>query len=213
MRKQYQITHATRSQAGRRQNSAKLLSLHTFFPNVHLLLLIPRCIMASWVGLIEYWSRIQTIVMRSGAVAMGEQLLVRSEGFFKRLGPRIQVALCQLPLTIIMAAIVIAAPFAWPAVLANAVFIASIVLIGLLLLACFLIPWERLPPDAYLIIPVLDLFVIGLARNGSVPAIGGLALLAIFPIIWLSASGSFSRTTIILSFFGPLRRTGRPGSG
>lgn len=142
--------------------------------------------------------------MRSGAVAMGEQLLVRSEGFFKRLGPRIQVALCQLPLTIIMAAIVIAAPFAWPAVLANAVFIASIVLIGLLLLACFLIPWERLPPNAYLIIPVLDLFVIGLARNGAAPAIGGLALLAIFPVIWLSASGSFTRATIILSFFGPL---------
>lgn len=142
--------------------------------------------------------------MRSAAVAMGEQLLVRSEGFFKRLGPRIQVALCQLPLTIIMAAIVIAAPFAWPAVLANAVFIASIVLIGLLFLACFLIPWERLPPDAYLIIPVLDLFVIGLARNGAAPAIGGLALLAIFPVIWLSASGSFTRATIILSFFGPL---------
>jgi signal transduction histidine kinase len=46
--------------------------------------------------------------------------------------------------------------------------------------------------------------VIGLARNGAVPAVAGLAVLAIFPVIWLSASGAYARTTIVLSFFGPL---------
>lgn len=143
--------------------------------------------------------------MRSGAVAMGEQLLVRStEGFFRRLGPRVQVALCQLPLTLILAAFAIAAPAVWPTLIENAVFIASIVLIVLLFLACFFIPWERLPPNAYLIIPVLDLLVIGLARNGAVPAVAGLGVLAIFPVIWLSASGSYAKTSVFISFFGTL---------
>lgn len=160
--------------------------------------------MGSWVGLIEYWSLIQ-MVMPSGAVAMGELILLRdTEKFFRRLGPRIQVALCQLPLTLILAAFAIAAPALWPRLIENAVFIVSIVLIGLLFLACFLIPWERLPPNAHLIIPILDLLVIGLARNGAVPAVAGLGVLAIFPVIWLSASGSFPRTSVILSFFGTL---------
>lgn len=89
------------------------------------------------------------MVMPSGAVAMGELILFRdTEGFFRRLGPRIQVALCQLPLTLILAAFAIAAPALWPGLIENAVFIVSIVLTDLLFFACFVIPWERLPPNA-----------------------------------------------------------------
>lgn len=114
------------------------------------------------------------------------------------------MALCQLPVTLILAALAIAAPSVWPTLIENAVFIASIVLMGALFLACFLVPWERLPVNAHLVIPILDLLVIGLARNGAVPAVAGLGVLAIFPVIWLSASGSFVKTSILLSFFGPL---------
>ena len=136
---------------------------------------------------------------------MGEQLLVRdTDRFFRRLGPRIQVALCQLPVTVLLGALAIAAPAVWPTLIDNGVFIASIALMGALFLSCFLVPWERLPANAYLVIPILDLVVIGLARNGAVPAVAGLGVLAIFPVIWLSASGSFARTSIFLSFFGPL---------
>ncbi len=136
---------------------------------------------------------------------MGEQLLVRdTDRFFRRLGPRFQVALCQLPVTVILGAMAIAAPAVWPTLIENGVFIASIALMGALFLSCFLVPWERLPANAYLVIPILDLVVIGLARNGAVPAVAGLGVLAIFPVIWLSASGSFARTSIFLSFFGPL---------
>jgi signal transduction histidine kinase len=136
---------------------------------------------------------------------MGEQLLVRdTDRFFRRLGPRLQVALCQLPVTLLLGALAIAAPAVWPTLIDNGVFIASIILMGALFLSCFLVPWERLPPNAYLVIPILDLVVIGLARNGAVPAVAGLAVLAIFPVIWLSASGAYARTTIVLSFFGPL---------
>ncbi|XAS66410.1 PAS domain-containing sensor histidine kinase [Micrococcaceae bacterium Sec5.7] len=136
---------------------------------------------------------------------MGEQLLVRdAERYFRRLGPRIQVALCQLPLTLVLTALTIASPAIWPELIDSTAFIAGMVLSGILFLACFLVPWERLPANAYLVIPVLDLVVIGLARNGAVPAIPGLGVLAIFPVIWLSASGAFARTSLILSFSGPL---------
>ena len=136
---------------------------------------------------------------------MGEQLLVRdTDRFFRRLGPRFRVALCQLPVTVLLGALAIAAPAVWPTLIDNGVFIASIILMGALFLSCFLVPWERLPANAYLVIPILDLVVIGLARNGAVPAVAGLSVLAIFPVIWLSASGAFARTTIFLSFFGPL---------
>ncbi|MDR6556001.1 signal transduction histidine kinase [Arthrobacter pascens] len=136
---------------------------------------------------------------------MGEHVLVRdTDRFFRRLKPRVQVALCQLPVTLILAALAVAAPAVWPTLIENPVFIASIVLMCALFLACFLVPWERLPVNAYLVIPILDLLVIGLARNGAVPAVAGLGVLAIFPVIWLSASGSFVKTSIVLSFIGPL---------
>ncbi|HEY3574086.1 MAG TPA: PAS domain-containing sensor histidine kinase [Arthrobacter sp.] len=134
---------------------------------------------------------------------MGEQVLVHdTDRFFRRLQPRVQVALCQLPVTLILAALAIAAPAVWPTLIESPVFIAAIVMMVATFLGCFLVPWERLPPNAYLLIPILDMVVIGLARNGAVPAVAGLGVLAIFPVIWLSSSDNYPRTTIFLSFFG-----------
>jgi signal transduction histidine kinase len=97
----------------------------------------------------------------------------------------------------------IATPFAWPALLQSPVYIFALVLHGVLFAACFLIPWERLNRSAYLVIPVLDLLAIGLSRNGAGSLVPGLVILAIFPIIWLSASGMLARTSIVLSIVGP----------
>jgi signal transduction histidine kinase len=136
---------------------------------------------------------------------LGEQVLVRdTDRFFRRLQPGVQVALCQLPVTVILAVLAIAAPAVWPTLVESPVFIAAIIMMVATFLGCFLIPWERLPPNAYLVIPILDMVVIGLARNGAVPAVAGLGVLAIFPVIWLSSSDKFPRTTVLLSFFGPL---------
>lgn len=123
--------------------------------------------------------------------------------YFKRLGPRAQVTLCQLPLTLIVAALSVATPFAWPSLLSSPLYLAGTVLHAALFLACFLIPWERLRPSAYVVIPVLDLLAIFLSRNGAGPVLPGLGVLAIFPVIWLSASGMLARTALILSFVGP----------
>jgi signal transduction histidine kinase len=135
---------------------------------------------------------------------MSEKLVQRGiSRYFRTLGPRTQVALCQLPLTLIVLGLGIATPFAWPALLNSPVYILSLVLHGGLFAACFLVPWERLNRSAYLVIPVLDLLAIGLSRNGAGTHVPGLVILIIFPIIWLSASGMLARTSIVLSIVGP----------
>ncbi|WP_269997533.1 sensor histidine kinase [Arthrobacter sp. B2a2-09] len=82
-------------------------------------------------------------------------------------------------------------------------FVTGVVLHGILFLACLLVPWERLAPSAGLAIPILDLVALWFTRNGAFNAIPGLITLAIFPVIWLSASGMLSKSSLILSFVGP----------
>jgi signal transduction histidine kinase len=136
---------------------------------------------------------------------VADRLVQRGIGrYFRTLGPRGQVALCQLPLTLIVLGLAIATPFAWPTLLHSPLYILGFALHGILFVACFVTPWERLGKTAYLIIPVLDLVAIALSRNGAAPLLSGLTILAIFPIIWLSASGMLARTSIILSVVGPL---------
>ncbi|WP_066293227.1 sensor histidine kinase [Arthrobacter sp. B6] len=136
---------------------------------------------------------------------MTEKLVQRGIGrYFGALNPRTQVALCQLPLTLIVLALGIATPFAWPDLLHSPLYVVGLLLHGILFAACFLIPWERLHSSAYLVIPVLDLLAIGLSRNGAGTLVPGLVILAIFPIIWLSASGMLARTSMVLSIVGPL---------
>jgi signal transduction histidine kinase len=136
---------------------------------------------------------------------MTEGLLQRrTTGRFRNLGQRSRVALCQLPLTLIVAALAVATPLAWPSLMHNPLYISGIFLHVVLFVACFLTPWERLGWHAYLGIPVLDLLAIGLVRNGAAPLLPGLAVLAVFPVIWLSASGRLARMSIVLSVVGPV---------
>lgn len=136
---------------------------------------------------------------------MAEPLFHRGPGrIFRRLGTRAQVALCQLPLTLLVAVIAVATPFAWPSLTHSPLYLAGIVLHAILFLGCFLVPWERLAHRPYLLIPVLDFAAIGLLRNGAAPLLPGLAVLVVFPVIWLSASGMLARSSLVLSFLGPL---------
>ena len=135
---------------------------------------------------------------------MAEQVVMRNAGrIFRRLGPRAQVALCELPLALIVATVVIIAPSVWPGILKNPMFVVGVFLHGILFLCCVLVPWERLAAKTILAIPILDLAAIFLTRNGAYPTVPGLSLLAIFPIIWLAASGMMARTGVILSVVAP----------
>ena len=99
---------------------------------------------------------------------MSEKLVQRGIGrYFRTLGPRTQVALCQLPLTLMSLASALLTPFAWPSLLISPLYLVTSPCIGILFVACFLIPWERLPSSAYLVIPVLDLLAIGLLTQRS----------------------------------------------
>jgi signal transduction histidine kinase len=124
--------------------------------------------------------------------------------YFRKLGRRAQVALCQLPLSLIVGVIGVMTPITWPTLLSSPGFLAGLALHLLLFVACFVTPWERLRHGAYLIIPVLDLLAIGLLRNGAAPLLPGLAILVVFPVIWLAASGLLIRTNLVLSATGPL---------
>lgn len=58
----------------------------------------------------------------------------------------------------------------------------------LLLAACAIVPWERLPGRAALVIPVLDCLAIGFTREAADPYLAVLGFLLVFPVIWMSAS-------------------------
>lgn len=136
---------------------------------------------------------------------MADSLFQRGPArFFRGLGTRSQVALCQLPLTLLVGVLAAATPFAWPTLLHSPPYLAGIVMHAVLFLACFLVPWERLEHRPYLLIPVLDFAAIGLLRNGAAPLLPGLAVLVVFPVIWLSASGMLARSSLVLSFVGPM---------
>jgi signal transduction histidine kinase len=114
------------------------------------------------------------------------------------------VVLCQLPLSFVVLVLAIAAYFAWHGVYQSGVFLAALGMHGLLLLACFIVPWENLGPYFPLFIPMLDFIAIWLTRIGGPPGVQGLGVLAIFPVIWLSASALPARSSLFLSFCGPL---------
>ncbi|WP_234754148.1 sensor histidine kinase [Arthrobacter ramosus] len=135
---------------------------------------------------------------------MSEQPFIRKAArFFRKLTPRARLAVCELPLTLIIAGLAIAAPTLFPAILHNWLFVTGIILHALLFLGCLLVPWERLAPSTALAIPILDLVALFFTRNGAFNTFPGLGILAVFPVIWMSASGVLSRTSLILSFVGP----------
>ena len=136
---------------------------------------------------------------------MTEQPLLRTAArIFRKLTPRARVAVCELPLTLVVGGLFVSAPALWPNLMQNGLFVTGILMHGILFLSCFLVPWERLAPGASLAIPVLDLVALAFTRSGAYGSLPGLVVLALFPVIWLSASGLRTRSSLIISFLGPL---------
>lgn len=123
---------------------------------------------------------------------------------FHEYSMRGRVTLSQLPLsvTVALTALLILAYF--PGTLLNPLFLSFLFSQAAILILCFAIPWERLPYPSFLVIPFLDLVSIALGREGGQDSLAGISLMAVFPVIWLCASGVFPRTAVALSFLGPL---------
>lgn len=115
-----------------------------------------------------------------------------------------RVALSQMPLfvTTILTALLVWAFFR--ETMNNPLFIAFLVSQLAIMALCFLVPWERLPYTSFLIIPLLDFISIALGREGGQESLAGISLLAVFPVIWLCASGYYPRAALWLSFLAPL---------
>ncbi|HJV98844.1 MAG TPA: PAS domain-containing sensor histidine kinase [Arthrobacter sp.] len=116
-----------------------------------------------------------------------------------------RVALSQMPLfiTTLFTAILMWAFF--PGTMDNPLFVVFLVSQLVLMALCYLVPWDRLPYTSFLLIPLLDFISIGVGREGAgQESLTGISLLAVFPVIWLCASGYYPRASLWLSFFAPL---------
>ncbi|WP_299167099.1 cell wall metabolism sensor histidine kinase WalK [uncultured Arthrobacter sp.] len=116
---------------------------------------------------------------------------------------RTRVGLCELPLALLVAVIAVIAMIVSPTVLMNPLFLGGLLLHAVLLAVAFLAPWEKFRDGSYLVIPLLDFVAISLTRNGAAETLPGLSLLALFPVIWLSASGMKPALSLLASFVGP----------
>ncbi|WP_259678378.1 cell wall metabolism sensor histidine kinase WalK [Arthrobacter oryzae] len=133
---------------------------------------------------------------------MNKQRVIRASNFYlTALDLRALIFLCQLPVTLMVAAYAAVSPDGWSGLLESGRGQWSLGLQATLLLASFLIPWQRLAPSAPLVLPVLDLIAIGLTADHS----GGLqdsALLLVLPVIWIAASRLNTAASLSISFLG-----------
>jgi signal transduction histidine kinase len=92
----------------------------------------------------------------------------------------------------------------FPGTMDNPLFAAFVISQLAIMGLCYVVPWERLPYTSFLAIPLLDFVSIGVGRQGGQESLAGISLLAVFPVIWLCASGYHPRAALWLSFLGPL---------
>ncbi|GAB3544254.1 sensor histidine kinase [Arthrobacter tumbae] len=122
---------------------------------------------------------------------------------FHEMSMRSRVLLSQAPLSITTALLAAGSIFFHPIVWTSAAFQWGMVLSGVILVLCAVLPWDRLPYGLFLLIPVLDFVPIALMRFGSGTEVLGIGLMAVFPVLWLSASGLYPRLCLALSLIGP----------
>jgi two-component system, OmpR family, phosphate regulon sensor histidine kinase PhoR len=117
---------------------------------------------------------------------------------------RRRVALSQMPLSVTAGLTAVLVLVFFPERLADPLFITFLVMQCVILALCYAVPWERLPFPSFLLLPLLDFVSITLGREGGQVSLTGISLMAVFPVIWLCASGLYPRTALLMSFLAPL---------
>lgn len=117
---------------------------------------------------------------------------------------RDRVAMSQMPLFITTLLTVFLVWAFFPGTMGNPLFASFVVSQLVLMVLCYVIPWERLPFTSFLVIPLLDFVSIAVGREGGQDSLTGISLLAVFPVIWLCASGYYPKAALWLSFLAPL---------
>jgi signal transduction histidine kinase len=116
----------------------------------------------------------------------------------------VRVVLSQLPLSITTLLTAILMWAFYPHTMDNPLFVTFLGSQVAIMALCFLVPWDRLPFTSFLVIPLLDFVSIAVGREGGQESLTGISLLAVFPVIWLCASGYYPRLALWLAFLGPL---------
>ncbi|MFC4428370.1 sensor histidine kinase [Citricoccus alkalitolerans] len=135
----------------------------------------------------------------------------RGRRHFGQFSLRRRVLLSQLPLTISAALVVIAVMVIDPGVALESPYIA-IGFGGILFLTLLagVVPWHRLPPVLYWIIPLLDFVAIAPLWTASRYVLDGMSLLTAFPVFWLAWSGFYPVLALSLGFIGTAAATWWP---
>lgn len=95
--------------------------------------------------------------------------------------------LFQLPLSVTMLLVIVLTTVLHPGLERSGPFLNSLLAHFLLMAACALVPWGRLPGRAVLIIPVLDCVAVGVSREAADQYLAVLGFLLVFPVVWLAA--------------------------
>jgi signal transduction histidine kinase len=151
-----------------------------------------------------------TGVTASGHHAEGSLLTGKIDALFGGLGARGRVVLSQLPLSVTVVLIVVAAAFFSPAALLDEPFRLALLAHAAIFAACVAVPWERLPLGASMVIPVLDCLAIGFTRYAGGPDFNVLSLMLVFPVIWLSIGRR--RIGVVLAVIATMLSTAIPAA-
>lgn len=124
---------------------------------------------------------------------------------------RYRVLLAQLPLTVSAVLVAITVLVSEPRVATDSLHF-GLGLGGILLLtvAAGAVPWQRLPPVAYWVIPLLDFVAIAPFWSAARHVLDGMSMLSAFPVFWLAWSGLYPVLGIALGFLGTVAVTWWP---
>lgn len=128
--------------------------------------------------------------------------------FFSDVSQRRSMLVSQLPLTVSLLLVAAMLAIVSPDTLRNGSLQFSLVLAMGLTGLCVLLPWNLLPPKAFVVVPLLDFVVVGLAREAAASAFTSLGLLLVFPVIWLAAR--LGRAGVVLSCAASVLAVGVP---
>ncbi|WP_269938283.1 sensor histidine kinase [Arthrobacter sp. HY1533] len=142
-----------------------------------------------------------TFAPANSSDASAGQLLRR---YFYERSLRTRLFLAQLPftLTVVLATALIA--FLDPTLFGQATLVTALVMSIALLAATVTIPWDRLPPGSFLVIPYLGFVAVAFFRDGSSTVLSSGTALVLFPVFWLCSSGYAPKTAVISSTLASL---------
>lgn len=142
-----------------------------------------------------------TTIARDGmpGLGSGEDLAHQvKDKFFSDVTQRRSMLVSQLPLTFSLLIVTVILAVVSPATLGNPVFQLSVLLCLGLTALCILLPWNLLPANSFVVVPLMDFVAVALAREATVEVFTSLGLLLVFPVIWLAAR--LGRMGVALSF-------------